>query len=236
MADRKHFAAPAASSPAAAPLPAANPIVRKYSVRFAKVGRARFLSHHDLLRFWERAVRKAGLPVRYSEGFNPRPRLVFPHPLGLGIASRCEEVEIEFTAAVSAEEVRAKMATAVAPVLAISAVTVLPPRRQGRQAISALYAARGWRDPRRAAAAAEALWQAATAEMTREREGERQQIDLKSSLLEIRAEGETIYFRLRLGSKDAARPEEVVRWLGAAAGEEESAVEIERQELVLRYL
>jgi len=173
--------------------------------------------------------------VRYSEGYNPRPRLVFPHPLGLGIASRCEEVEIEFTAAVSSEEVRTRLAAAVEPLLAILAVTALPPRRHGRRAISALYVARGWSNVSRAAAAAADLWKANAAEVTREREGRKQQINIRPSLLEIGAAAETIQFRLRLGEQDGARPEEIVRWLCAAAGEDENRMEIERQELVLRY-
>ena len=46
-------------------------------LRFTKVGKIRWTSHRDVARMWERAIRRAGLPVAYSAGFSPRPRLHF---------------------------------------------------------------------------------------------------------------------------------------------------------------
>ena len=46
-------------------------------VRFTKRGKVRFLSHRDLARVWERALRRAGIRVAYSEGFSPRPKVSF---------------------------------------------------------------------------------------------------------------------------------------------------------------
>ena len=51
---------------------------------FAKEGRAVFISHLDLLRCVSRAFGRANLPVRYTQGFNPQPYLVFSPPLSLG--------------------------------------------------------------------------------------------------------------------------------------------------------
>lgn len=64
---------------------------------FSKTGDARFLSHHDLLRLFERACRRAGLPVRRTEGFNPRPRLFFPSPCPTGVEGLGEILEIELS-------------------------------------------------------------------------------------------------------------------------------------------
>ena len=46
----------------------------KLRLRFAKLGKIRFLSHRDIARVWERSLRRAGVHVAYSEGFSPRPR------------------------------------------------------------------------------------------------------------------------------------------------------------------
>ncbi|MDQ7779636.1 MAG: TIGR03936 family radical SAM-associated protein, partial [Planctomycetota bacterium] len=54
-------------------------------MRLAKTGKLRFISHHDLMRTIERAVRRSGIPVECSEGFNPRPRISYPTALALGI-------------------------------------------------------------------------------------------------------------------------------------------------------
>jgi len=58
-------------------------------------GDKRFLSHHDTMRLWERALRRAGLPLRMSEGFNPRPRMSLVEPRSVGIASEAELLEFE---------------------------------------------------------------------------------------------------------------------------------------------
>jgi radical SAM-linked protein len=68
-----------------------------YRIRFTKTGRMRFLSHHDLMRMFERALRRTGLPLRMTEGYNPHPIISFPTALGLGIESLDEVMEFELT-------------------------------------------------------------------------------------------------------------------------------------------
>lgn len=68
----------------------------KLRFRFAKTGLMRLLSHHDLLRCFERMLRRADLPVRTTAGCRPGPRIVFPLPLALGIIGLEEVVEVEF--------------------------------------------------------------------------------------------------------------------------------------------
>lgn len=64
-------------------------------IRFAIDGDLRFISHHDMIRVFERALARAALPVRFSEGFNPRPKLSFPLPRAVGIASDDETVIVD---------------------------------------------------------------------------------------------------------------------------------------------
>ena len=65
-------------------------------VRFAKTGKLRFISAIDLGRVWERALRKADLPIAYSEGFSPHPKVSFGDALPLGYASTAEFAELTF--------------------------------------------------------------------------------------------------------------------------------------------
>ncbi|NLY52526.1 MAG: DUF2344 domain-containing protein [Firmicutes bacterium] len=69
----------------------------KIRARFTKEEPVRFISHLDLARTVERAVRRAGLPVAYSQGFNPRPKIAFGSALALGITSSAEYVDMEFS-------------------------------------------------------------------------------------------------------------------------------------------
>ena len=71
------------------------PLNPRLRVRFAKHGKVRFTSHRDVARVWERALRRVALPVAYSEGFSPRPRLSFGLALPTGCASVGEYLDIE---------------------------------------------------------------------------------------------------------------------------------------------
>ncbi len=68
--------------------------MQRLRIRFSKKDALKFLSHLDLLRLWERAMRRAGLPLAYSEGFSPHPRLSFAAPLPVGVTSDAELTDI----------------------------------------------------------------------------------------------------------------------------------------------
>ncbi len=69
----------------------------KLRVRFAKEGRAVYISHLDLMRTMQRAFQRANLPLKYSEGFNPHPILSILLPLSVGMSSGCELMDIQLT-------------------------------------------------------------------------------------------------------------------------------------------
>lgn len=68
--------------------------VARYRLRFAKRGRMRFASHRDFQRVFERALRRAGVPMAYSAGFSPHPRISYANAVATGAASEAEYVEI----------------------------------------------------------------------------------------------------------------------------------------------
>jgi radical SAM-linked protein len=74
--------------------------------RYAIEGDVRYISHHDSLRLFERGLVRAGLPVRYSEGFNPRPRMSIVLPRSVGMAGRDELLIVEMTEPVNADAAR----------------------------------------------------------------------------------------------------------------------------------
>jgi len=68
----------------------------KYRICFSKEGAMRFIGHLDLLRLFQRAIKRSGLPVSYSAGFNPHQLVSFAMPLPIGHSSAAEYVDIEF--------------------------------------------------------------------------------------------------------------------------------------------
>src|ERR1022692_2021901 len=73
------------------------PIAQRLTIRYAKRGRMRFASHRDLARAIERGVRKAGLPVAYSAGFSPHPKISYPGGAPTGSASEAEYLDLSLT-------------------------------------------------------------------------------------------------------------------------------------------
>ena len=68
----------------------------KWRLKFSKKGMGKYISHLDLLRTFTRAIHRANLPVRYSQGFNPHQLITFSLPLALGVTSETEFVDIDF--------------------------------------------------------------------------------------------------------------------------------------------
>ena len=77
---------------AAAPAPVAR---TKFRIRYAKGPELRFISHLDLMRLWQRAIRRSGLPVAYSQGFSPHQKVSFGPPLALGFTSIAECLDLQ---------------------------------------------------------------------------------------------------------------------------------------------
>ncbi|CAN5353816.1 TIGR03936 family radical SAM-associated protein [soil metagenome] len=78
-------------------------------VRFGKTGKLRFISAIDLGRVWERALRKANLPIAYSEGFSPHPKVSFGDALPLGYASVAEFAELTFGGPLDLDVMRTRL-------------------------------------------------------------------------------------------------------------------------------
>ncbi len=100
----------------------------KLRIRFRKAGDLRLVSHHDLMRCFERMLRRAALPFHSTEGFNPKPRMVFALSLGLGIVGCEEVVELELDAQLPAEEVRDRLARQAPAGLEILSVKRIDPK------------------------------------------------------------------------------------------------------------
>src|SRR5215204_3004913 len=85
------------------------PPVQRLRVRYAKRGRLRFTSHRDFSRAFERAVFRARIPMAYSSGFNPHPRISYAGASPTGAASEAEYLEIGLSEQVDPEDVRRQL-------------------------------------------------------------------------------------------------------------------------------
>jgi radical SAM-linked protein len=89
------------------------PPVQRLRIRYAKRGRLRFTSHRDFSRAFERAVFRARVPMAYSSGFNPHPRISYAGAAPTGSASEAEYVEIGLSQVVDPADVHARLEEAL---------------------------------------------------------------------------------------------------------------------------
>jgi radical SAM family uncharacterized protein len=111
---------PLAAAPAEAP-------AVKYRAYFSKAGRSRYLSHLDLNRAFGRAFRRAGVRLKYSQGFNPKPVLAFTPALALGAEGLREAVDFALGEPVSVADLAARLNAALPEGIVVESVTLAAP-------------------------------------------------------------------------------------------------------------
>lgn len=104
--------------------PAPPPVVQRVRLRYAKRGRLRFTSHRDFARAFERALRRANLPMAYSAGFTPHPKVSYLGATPTGVASEAEYLEIGLAAPADLEDLRAALDAALPPGLDVLAAAL----------------------------------------------------------------------------------------------------------------
>lgn len=83
--------------------------MREVRLRFSKTGRLKYISHLDINRAMSRALKRAGIPLWYTEGFNPHPYMSFSLPLSLGVESLCESVDLRITGEIANKEIKDRL-------------------------------------------------------------------------------------------------------------------------------
>ena len=115
------------------------PLLPKIRLTMTKTGRAASLSHLEYMTLVHRAVRRAGLPVKFSTGFHPHPRISFGDALPLGVSSKAELVDLEMSAPVRPEEVMPSLNQELPEGVSVVAATEWP-RKADAPANSIVYA------------------------------------------------------------------------------------------------
>jgi radical SAM-linked protein len=192
----------------------------------------RYVSHLEMQQVWERTFRRACLPLAYSQGFNPHPRLHMASALPLGFLSRCEIIDAWLESQHEVEEVIARAQASAPPGLQIEAaenIALQAPALQ-TQVRAAEYLAHllDPLDTIELQTALDSLLEAAS--LPRERRGKPYDLRPLVETLELRpGEQPALYMRLAAREGATGRPEEVLESLGL----DPTAARIERTALIL---
>ena len=84
-------------------------MLQRLRITYRKDGPARYIAHLDVMRTWERAIRRANLPLAYTQGFSPHPRIAFAAPLPVGTLGRREQMDVWLEDGVEPAEARRRL-------------------------------------------------------------------------------------------------------------------------------
>jgi radical SAM-linked protein len=202
----------------------------KVRIRFRKIGDLRLVSHHDLMRTFERMLRRAALPFHSTAGFNPRPRLVFALSLGLGIVGADEVLELELDETLPPEEVHERLRRQCPPGLEIMSVRRIEPKITAQVRRVTYRLPLPAPEPDLPTRAAELLLRTeVSVERTRPQP---RRCDIRPYLCHLRAAPDAIEMDFWVTPTGTARPDEVLALLGLGRLLQEGAV-LERTSLEL---
>jgi radical SAM-linked protein len=189
------------------------PVVQKLRVRYAKRGRLRFTSHRDFARAFERAVRRSGVPIGFSSGFSPHPKISYANAAPTGSASEAEFLEIGLTEPRLPDDVREALDLALPPGLDILDVVVAGPgsladRLEASEWLIELPGA----DPQPLSTAVTSFLAAEAITVDRMTKRGLRAIDIRGPVVALTAEGAAVRAVVRT-AVPTVRPEDIVAGL-----------------------
>jgi len=192
-----------------------NPQRHRYRFIFAKEDPMRFTGHLDLHHTWERTLRRAGIPVEHTRGFNPRMRINLGLALPLGFSSECELIDILLEEPMQPEDLTRDLQRAAPPGLLIRTVQIVDGNEPAlqRQIVAATYEVFLQQDaaPPDLSARVDELLN--SPEIQRQRRGKDYDLRPLIEALEVQqADGSGTTLHMRLAAREGAtgRPEEVL--------------------------
>ena len=209
----------------------------RYRLIFAKKAAVKYIAHLDLALAWERALRRAQIPLAYSQGFNPQPRIQFACSLPLGTMGRAEILDIITLEPLALDEALAQIRTALPSGIELHSVEEVPLRDPALQALvhQGEYRALVETDlsGEELTGRIDLLLAADEIIQTRRRKKKIEEFDLRPWLHDLALEsldnGEAhVHMRLATGQFGNLRPADVLKALGL----DENWAEIERTRLI----
>lgn len=206
-------------------------------ITFTKQGALRYIGHLDLHRVWERAMRRASLPLSYSQGFHPQPKISLAAALPLGFSSRAEVLDVRLNENLPTDEIYSRLKDNLPPDIKVTEVKEVNERLPALQTLvlSAAYDVHLTEsvDGSELKRQMEELMNAES--LIRERRGKMYDLRPLIELLSIitQADG-SVWLKMTLSAREGAtgRPEEVL----AALGIEPETARVERTRLIFKEI
>ena len=221
----------------------------KIRIKFRKWGSMKFIGHLDMMRYFQKAIRRANIDICYSEGFSPHQIMSFAAPLGVGITSDGEYFDIEVNSSFSTEEAMKRLNAAMVEGVEVTGYVRLPDNAKTSMAIVAaadyrLSVKEGYSSPLSAAEWANSIKEyftdAKSFVIVKQTKKSEREVDLKPLVYEFKVKedesGPVFFLKVSTGSIDNIKPELVLASLYEKCGltYDENAIQIHRLEVYSR--
>ena len=221
----------------------------KIRIKFRKWGSMKFIGHLDMMRYFQKAIRRANIDICYSEGFSPHQIMSFAAPLGVGITSDGEYFDIEVNSSFSTEEAMKRLNAAMVEGVEVTGYVRLPDNAKTSMAIVAaadyrLSVKKGYSSPLSAAEWANSIKEyftdAKSFVIVKQTKKSEREVDLKPLVYEFKVKedesGPVFFLKVSTGSIDNIKPELVLASLYEKCGltYDENAIQIHRLEVYAR--
>ncbi len=208
----------------------------KVRIKFTKYGNLKFIGHLDVQRFFQKAVRRAEIDVCYTTGFSPHQIMSFAAPLGVGLESNGEYMDMEVNSVTSSADMVARLNAASAEGITILSAKKLP---EGCKNAMASVAAAGYtiyfregRAPKDWREKLEAFLSKDSIRVTKTTKKSTLEIDLKPGIYEYKINSNSVYLLVNASSSGNIKPGMVLEAYADSMGETlmENALLITREE------
>lgn len=209
----------------------------KVRIKFSKHGPVRFIGHLDVMRYFQKAIRRAEVDVAYSTGFSPHQIMSFAAPLGVGLESNGEYMDVELCSLTSCEDVKKRLNAVSAPGIEVTSVKILPEGAGNAMAsvAAASYTVR-FREERTPqidiADKLPAFMEKESILITKETKKGSREVDLKPGIYELSWENDCFYMLVDASSAGNIKPSQIIEAFLSENGEtlQENALLVTREE------
>lgn len=187
----------------------------KIRIKYAKTGVLRYIGHLDVMRYFQKALRRAGLDVAYSQGYSPHQLITFAAPLGLGVTSEGEYFDAEMNSVTTSADMVERLNATMADGMEIKDIVAL---KEGAKTAMAVVAGsdylvnfrEGYVEQVRFLQAVDAFYTQEHIEIIKVSKTKETLMDIKPFIYQMEVQDNRIYMLLSTGSVDNIKPELVM--------------------------
>lgn len=200
----------------------------RYRLKFEKQGKMKFVGHLDLLKLFQRAIRRAKLPVYYSQGFNPHQETIFAMPLTLGMTTENDIIDIKLTEHIGIDVIMDDINIELPAGFKILEVRELKDieKNCAKELIAADYSICAKIDILNLARAIHMINTYEECLIVKKSKKTTKLVDIKDAIHEIRLTENGVFLKIATGSKRHIKPELVYEYICGVLGEVYKPVEI----------